>query len=99
MGKRMLDIFVHSYFHLLYLFLGVIILVPRDEMKAAEKLISELKAAGGDNDWFLMNTAVLKVFWGMLKGKQMIAIVRHARDFATRSKSAAEAGLAAIKKK
>jgi hypothetical protein len=68
------------------------------EMKAAEQLISELKAAGGPTlvpyeycsaEKFLENANLeaSQNDWS------------HARDFATRSKSAAEAGLSAIKKK
>jgi len=68
------------------------------EMKAAEQLISELKAAGGPTlvpyeycsaEKFLENAK--------LEADQ--SDWKHARDFASRSKSAAEAGLAQVKKK
>ena len=68
------------------------------EMKAAEQLISELKAAGGATlvpyeycsaEKFLENAK--------LEADQ--SDWKHARDFASRSKSAADAGLAQVKKK
>lgn len=68
------------------------------EMKAAEQLISELKAAGGPTlvpyeycsaEKFLENAK--------LEADQ--SDWKHARDFASRSKSAADAGLAQVKKK
>ena len=68
------------------------------EMKAADQLISELKAAGGPTlvpyeycsaEKFLENAK--------LEADQ--SDWKHSRDFASRSKSAAEAGLSQIKKK
>jgi cytochrome c biogenesis protein ResB len=68
------------------------------EMKAAEQLISELKAAGGATlvpyeycsaEKFLENAK--------LEADQ--SDWKHARDFSSRSKSAADAGLAQVKKK
>ena len=68
------------------------------EMKAAEQLISELKAAGGPTlvpyeycsaEKFLENAK--------LEADQ--SDWKHARDFASRSKSAADVGLAQVKKK
>jgi len=68
------------------------------EMKAAEQLISELKAAGGATlvpyeycsaEKFLENAK--------LEADQ--SDWKHARDFASRSKSAADAGLGQVKKK
>jgi hypothetical protein len=68
------------------------------EMKAAEKLISELKAAGGAT-LVPYEYCSAESFLGNAKGEADENDWKHARDFATRSKSAAEAGLAAIKKK
>lgn len=68
------------------------------EMKAAEKLISELKAAGGP-------TLVPYEYCSAEKFLEDAKLEadgndwKHAKAFATRSKSAAEVGLSAIKKK
>jgi len=68
------------------------------EMKAAEKLISELKAAGGAT-LVPYEYCSAESFLGNAKREADDSDWKHARDFATRSKSAAEAGLAKIKKK
>jgi len=68
------------------------------EMKAAEKLISELKAAGGAT-LVPYEYCSAESFLGNAKREADDSDWKHARDFATRSKSTAEAGLAAIKKK
>ncbi len=68
------------------------------EMKAAEKLLSDLKAQGGEKlvpyeycsaEKFLENSTM----------EANESDWKHARDFATRSKSASETGLAQIQKK
>jgi len=68
------------------------------EMKSAEKLISELKAAGGTT-LVPYEYCSAESFLGNAKREADDGDWKHARDFATRSKSAAEAGLASIKKK
>jgi len=68
------------------------------EMKVAEKLISELKAAGGATLVPYEYCSAEK----FLEDAKLEADQNdwsHAKGFATRSKSAAEAGLSAIKKK
>jgi len=68
------------------------------EMKAAEQLLSELKTAGG-------TTLVPYEYCSAEKFLENAKLEandndwKHARDFASRSKSAAEAGLSQIKKK
>ena len=70
----------------------------KSEMKAADKSFSELKAAGGQ----------ALVPYEYCSAEKLLEVSKleanendwkAARDFATRSKSAAEAGLAGIKKK
>lgn len=68
------------------------------EMKAAEQLISELKAAGGPTLVPYEYTSAEK----LLENAKLEASENdwtHAKEFASRSKSAAEAGLAQVKKK
>ena len=70
----------------------------KSEMKAAEKSFSELKAAGGQ-------TLVPYEYCSAEKYLEISKLEasendwKATRDFATRSKSAAEAGLAEVKKK
>jgi len=70
----------------------------KSEMKAAEKPFSELKAAGG-------RTLVLYEYCSAEKSLEISKLEANennwkaARDFANRSKSAADAGLAETKKK
>jgi len=68
------------------------------EMKAAEQLISELKAAGGMTRVPYEYTSAEK-FLENAKLEAAESDYKAAKEFATRSKSAAEAGLAEIKKK
>ena len=68
------------------------------EMKAAEKLISELKAAGGATLVPYEYTSAEK-FLENAKMEANESDYKGAKEFASRSKSAAEAGLAEIKKK
>jgi hypothetical protein len=68
------------------------------EMKAAEQLISELKAAGGPTLVPYEYTSAEK-FLEVAKEEAAEADWKVAKGLATRSKSAAEAGLSAIKKK
>jgi hypothetical protein len=68
------------------------------EMKAAEKLISELKAAGGPTLVPYEYTSAEK-FLEVSKSEYNESDYKSAKALATRSKSAAEAGLAQVKKK
>ena len=70
----------------------------KNEIKSAEGMLSQLKAAGGEN----------KVPYEYCSAESFLAIsklefgendFKHAKGFAGRSKSAAEAGLAEVKKK
>ena len=70
----------------------------KNEIKSAEKMFSQLKAAGGEN----------KVPYEYCSAESFLAIsklefgendFKHAKGFASRSKSAAEAGLAEVKQK
>jgi len=67
-------------------------------MKAAEKLISELKAAGGAT-LVPYEYCSAESFLGNAKREADESDYKAAKEFASRSKSAAEVGLAAIKKK
>ena len=97
MGKRIWTfLFILVFFS--FLLSGCYYFSATKEMKAAEQLISELKAAGGPTlvpyeycsaEKFLENAK--------LEADQ--SDWKHARDFASRSKSAADAGLAQVKKK
>lgn len=68
------------------------------EMKSAEQLISELKAAGGPTLVPYEYTSAEK-FLENAKLEAAESDYKAAKGFATRSKSAAEAGLSEIKKK
>ena len=68
------------------------------EMKAAEKLISELKAAGGAT-LVPYEYCSAESFLGNAKREADESDYKAAKEFASRSKSAAETGLASIKKK
>jgi hypothetical protein len=68
------------------------------EMKAAEQLLSELKAAGGPT-WVPYEYTSAEKFLENAKLEAAEEDWKAARDFSTRSKSAAEAGLSEIKKK
>jgi len=68
------------------------------EMKAAEKLTSELKAAGGPT-LVPYEYCSAEKFLENAKLEAAESDWKAARDFSTRSKSAAEAGLSEIKKK
>jgi hypothetical protein len=67
-------------------------------IKAAEQLISELKVAGGATQVPYEYTSAEK-FLENAKLEAAEEDWKAARDFSTRSKSAAEAGLSEIKKK
>jgi hypothetical protein len=68
------------------------------EMKAAEKLISDLKTAGGAT-LVPYEYCSAENFLGNAKREADESDYKAAKEFATRSKSAAEAGLAQVKKK
>ena len=68
------------------------------EMKAAEQLISELKAAGGPTLVPYEYTSAEK-FLEVSRLEYKESDYKSAKELATRSKSAAEAGLAQVKKK
>ena len=70
----------------------------RSEMKSAEKLLSDLKAAGGPTLVPYEYTSAEKFLEiSVMETKE--DDWKAARDFAIRSKSAAQAGLAEVKKK
>jgi len=68
------------------------------EIKAAEQLISELKVAGGATQVPYEYTSAEK-FLENAKLEANESDYKAAKEFASRSKSAAEAGLSTIKKK
>jgi len=68
------------------------------EMKAAEKSFTELKAAGGQT-LVPYEYCSAEKFLEIAKLEANESDWKATRDFATRSKSAAEAGLAEVKKK
>jgi hypothetical protein len=70
----------------------------KNEMKAAEKSVSELKAAGGQT-LVPYEYCSAEKFLEISKLEAAENDWKAARDFANRSRSAAEAGLAEIKKK
>ncbi len=70
----------------------------RSEMKAAEKSFSELKAAGGQTI-LPYEYCTAEKYLEISKLEANENDWKGAKDFATRSKSAAESGLAGIKKK
>ena len=97
MGKRMwtlLMILVFFSFSLsgCYYFSG------RNEIKSAEKMFSDLKGAGGATRVPYEYTSAEK-FLEISKIEFNENDFKSAKGFATRSKSAAEAGLAEVKKK
>jgi len=97
MGKRSLT-FLCLLIFFSFSLSGCYYFSATSEMKAAEKLISELKAAGGAT-LVPYEYCSAESFLGNAKREADDSDWKHARDFATRSKSAAEAGLTAIKKK
>ncbi len=70
----------------------------RSEMKAAEKSFSELKAAGGQT-MATYEYCTAEKYLEISKLEANDSDWKAAKDFASRSKSASEAGLAAVKKK
>lgn len=70
----------------------------RDQMKTAEKLISDLKSQGGEKLVPYEYTSAEK-FLEVSKIEFNDNDFKSAKEFASRSKSAAEAGLAEVKKK
>ncbi len=77
---------------------GCYYFAARNEMKTAEKLISELKGAGGAT-LVPYEYCSAETFLGMAKLEADQNDWKHAKDFAGRSKSAAEAGLSEVQKK
>jgi hypothetical protein len=77
---------------------GCIYFEAKKEIKAAGQLLSELKAAGGPTLAAYEYTSAEK----LLENAKMESDDNdwtHAKDFAIRSKSASQAGLAQVKKK
>jgi hypothetical protein len=97
MGKKFWTfLFIFVFFSLSLS--GCIYFSANKEIKAAEQLLSQLKAAGGPTLVPYEYTSAEK----LLENAKMESSDNdwtHAKDFAIRSKSAAEAGLAQIKKK
>jgi len=77
---------------------GCYYFAARNEMKTAEKLISELKGAGGAT-LVPYEYCSAKSFLEMANLEADQNDWKHAKDFANRSKSAAEAGLSEVQKK
>lgn len=77
---------------------GCYYLSANREMKAAEKSFSELKTAGGQTFVPYEYCSAEKLL-EIAKLEAVESDWKTVRDFATRSKAAAEAGLAQIKKK
>jgi hypothetical protein len=97
MGKRMwVLLFVLVFFS--FSLSGCIYFSAKKEMKAAAELISELKAAGGPTLVPYEYTSAEK----LLENARLESDDNdwtHAKEFAIRSKAAAQAGLAQVKKK
>ena len=97
MSKRMW-IFLMVLVFFSFSFYGCYYFSARNEMKSAEKLISDLKGAGGATlapyEYCSAEAYLQKAKWEFDDND-----FKHAKDFATRSKSAAQAGLSEVKKK
>ena len=70
----------------------------KKEMKSAEKLLSELKREGGPQ-LVPYEYCKAETFLGNAKMEADQSDWKHAKDFASRSKSASETGLTEVKKK
>jgi thioredoxin-related protein len=70
----------------------------KKEMKSAEKLLSELKREGG-SQLVPYEYCKAETFLGNAKMEADQGDWKHAKGFASQSKSAAEAGLTEVKKK
>jgi hypothetical protein len=92
-----------------WVLIGVIILIPlflngcgfyetRDQIRSAEKSLSDLKAAGGDK-LVPYEYCSAETYLGISKMFYDKAQYKTAGEFVGRSKSASEAGLAEVKKK
>jgi len=77
---------------------GCYYFAAKKEMKSAEQLISELKKEGGAT-LVPYEYCSAESFLGMAKLETDQNDWKHAKDFASRSKSAAETGLTEVKKK
>ncbi len=77
---------------------GCYYFAAKKEIKSAEKLISELKREGGAT-LVPYEYCSAESFLGMAKLETDQNDWKHAKDFASRSKSAAEAGLSEVQKK
>jgi hypothetical protein len=97
MGKRSLTFLCLLIFFSFYLS-GCYYFSATSEMKAAEKLISELKAAGGAT-LVPYEYCSAEKFLEISKMEFSENDFKAAKGFAGRSKSAAEAGLAEVQKK
>ncbi len=97
MGKRMMTFLLVLVFFSFPLS-GCYYFSARNEIKGAEKLTSELKGAGGATRTPYEYTSAEK-FLEISKMEFDENDFKAAKGFASRSKSAAEAGLAEVKKK
>jgi hypothetical protein len=97
MGKRSLT-FLCLLIFFSFSLSGCYYFSATSEMKAAEKLISELKAAGGAT-LVPYEYCSAEKFLEVSNLEYKEGDYKDAKAFATRSKSAAETGLASIKKK
>ena len=97
MGKRMWTLLMILVFFSFSLS-GCYYFSARNEIKSAEKMFSDLKGAGGATRVPYEYTSAEK-FLEISKIEFNENDFKSAKGFATRSKSAAEAGLAEVKKK
>jgi hypothetical protein len=81
-----------------FFFSGCYYFSATKEMKAAQQLLSELKAAGGATQ-APYEYCSAESFLGNAMREAEESDYAHAKEFAIRSKSAAQAGLAQVKKK
>ena len=97
MNKRILS-FLTILVLFSFLLSGCYYFAARNEIKSAEKLTSDLKRAGGPT-LVPYEYCSAESFLGMAKLETDQSDWKHAKDFASRSKSAAEAGLSEVQKK
>ena len=97
MGKRIWAFLIVLFFFS-FSISGCYYFSARNEIKTAEKLVSDLKAAGGEK-LFPYEYCSAEKFLEISKMEFNENDFKAAKGFAGRSKSAAEAGLSEVKKK
>jgi hypothetical protein len=96
MSRRGLALLVVLVFFSLSLS-GCFYFEAKKEIKNAEATLAQLKSAGGPTK-ATYEYCSAEAFLGMSRQEFNESDYKHARDFATRSNSAGQAGLAAVKK-